>query len=393
MTAAEISSASDSDVLLIERSTQNRRLPKAAALAAVAVGAVVVAVWAFGGSAATSVSASSLIQQEEMVVVPAFEKCSLATDNCIGTKCCKTTGFKCFMKDAGTAKCMNKCVPGKDGWCSELANTKPVAAYPGQRLFCMAFYTENTGSTKENFELSLLRTQLFLGASLFGCPKWAVYSDVDTWLTPGPPELRTIKVNDVDNDFHLFKRKKQGTWTNAMMFYQAWKDIRDKGLFENSDYFIKADADAVFLPQRLLDTLKGYKEPAGGIYVENCRKVQYGFFGNLEVVSAAGFNTFLSNLEDCKTKTVDWKGLDPEWKYGPYGEDLFMQKCMDAKGVNKISNFTITTDGACKADLPKSLRKVKGLKWKPDCASTHTVAMHPFKKPYDYFTCLAATQR
>jgi len=392
MTVVDTPSASDSDGIVTGASAQSRRLPKKAALAAVAAVLLVTAVWAFGGSRATSVTENGLIQQEEMTVVPAYEKCSDTKDNCIGTKCCKTTGYKCFMKDAGTAHCLNKCSPGKDGWCSELKNTKPVSAYPGQRLFCMSFYTENTGSTKESHELSLLRTQLFLGASLFGCPKWAVYSDTDTWLTPGPPELRTIKVDDVDGDFHLFKRKKQGTWVNAMMFYQAWKNIREKSLFDNSDYFVKVDADAVFLPQRLLDTLKGYKEPAEGIYVENCRKVQYGFFGNLEIVSATGFNTFLTNLEDCK-KTLDWKGVDPDWKYGPYGEDLFMQKCLDAKGVNKISNFTVTTDGACKSDMPKSLRKVKDLKWKPDCASTKSVTLHPFKKPYDYFTCLAATQR
>jgi len=70
-----------------------------------------------------------------------------------------------------------------------------------------------------------------------------------------------------------------------------------------------------------------------------------------------------------------------------------MQKCMDKVGVSKVSNFTITTNGACKADLPKELQKAKGIKWSPDCASTKSVVLHPFKKPFDYFTCLAATQR
>jgi len=392
MTAADANSASDSDGVLISEAPENRRLPKAAALAAIAAMLLVAAVWAFGGAHATSISQNGLIQQEEIVVVPAFDKCSGKKENCIATKCCKRTGSKCFMKDAGFAKCMPKCTPGQDGWCSELQHTKPVAAYPGQLLFCISFYMEDTGSTKESFDLSLLRTQLFLGASLFGCPKWAVYSDTDTWLTPGPPELRTTKVNDVDGDFHQYKRKKQGTWVNAMMFYQAWKDIRTKSLFDGSDWFVKVDADAVFLPQRLLDTLKGYKVPAEGVYVENCKKVLFGFFGNIEVVSATAFNTFLSNIDDCK-KTLDWKGQDPDWKYGPWGEDLFMQKCLDAKNVAKVSNFTLTSDGACKADRPKALQKVKGLKWKPDCTNTKTVAMHPFKKPFDYFTCLAATQR
>merc|ERR1712050_72809 len=51
-------------------------------------------------------------------------------------------------------------------------------------------------------------------------PKWQVYSDVDTWLSQGPPLLKTTKVDDVDGDFHLFKRKTFGTWVNAMMFSQ-----------------------------------------------------------------------------------------------------------------------------------------------------------------------------
>merc|ERR1712060_668179 len=105
---------------------------------------------------------------------------------------------------------------------------------------------------------------------------------------------------------------------NGMMFYQAWLDIRNKKLTADSDWVVKVDGDAVFLPQRLLDTLKGYKAPAGGVYIENCKKVMFGFFGHLEVVSTDGFNTFLSSLETCKS-TLDWKGLDPDWKYGPYG--------------------------------------------------------------------------
>merc|ERR1711862_725560 len=152
------------------------------------------------------------------------------------------------------------------------------------------------------------------------------------------------------------RRKDTGSHGNGMMFYQAWLDIRNKKLTADSDWVVKVDGDAVFLPQRLLDTLKGYKAPAGGVYIENCKKVMFGFFGHLEVVSTDGFNTFLSSLETCKS-TLDWKGLDPDWKYGPYGEDLFMQKCMDKVGVSKVSNFTITTNGACKADLPKGCRR------------------------------------
>merc|ERR1712083_1226499 len=78
--------------------------------------------------------------------------------------------------------------------------------------------------------------------------------------SPGPPtRITTIKVDDVDGNFHLFKRKKTKTWVNAMMFYQAWKNIRDNNLAAGSDWVVKVDADAVFLPARLLRTVEGYK--------------------------------------------------------------------------------------------------------------------------------------
>jgi len=345
-----------------------------------------------GVAPAGNAGESQAMVKEEMVVVPAYEKCSKDTESCISTKCCKTTGYKCFMKDNNFAKCMLECVPGKDGWCSELVNTKPVASYPGLRFFCFAFYTADMGTTKPNYELSLIRTQLFLGASIFGCPKWAVYSDVDTWLSPGPPLLKTTKVYDVDGEFHILRRKDTGSYANTAMHYQAWLDIRNHKLASGSDWVIKSDIDAVFLPQRLLDTLKGYKVPSGGVYIENCKKVMFGFFGHLEVVSSEAFSAFLSSLESCKS-SLDWKGQDPDWKYGPWGEDLFMQRCMDKIGVSKVSNFTLTTNGACKADLPKELQHAKGLKWKPDCTSTKTISLHPFKKTDEYFQCLAATQR
>merc|ERR1711972_197702 len=132
-----------------------------------------------------------------------------------------------------------------------------------------------------------------------GCPKWAVYSDVDTWLSPGPPLLKTTKVYDVDGEFHILRRKDTGSYANTATHYQAWLDIRNHKLASGSDWVIKSDIDAVFLPQRLLDSLKGYKVPSGGVYIEYCKS------------------------------SLDWKGQDPDWKFGPWGEDLFMQRCMD----------------------------------------------------------------
>merc|ERR1711936_545614 len=38
----------------------------------------------------------------------------------------------------------------------------------------------------------------------------------------------------------------------------------------------------------------------------------------------------------------DTEPCKAEWKYGPWGEDLFMQKCMDDAEVQKKLDFTLT---------------------------------------------------
>merc|ERR1711870_193423 len=122
--------------------------------------------------------------------------------------------------------------------------------------FCWAFYTADTGSTKKSYELELLRTQLFLGASIFGCEEYRVYSDVDTWISPG--KINTIKVDDVEGNFHFAKRKRVGKWVNSNMFLQAWRKM-------------KVDIDAVFLPIRLRQYLGQVEVTDNGIYLETCK--------------------------------------------------------------------------------------------------------------------------
>merc|ERR1712003_305052 len=83
------------------------------------------------------------------------------------------------------------------------------------------------------------------------------------------------------------------------------------GLWANHDWTVKVDADAVFLPMRLRTKLSSHKVTSSGIYLENCKYVNYGFLGNLEVISHQGFSTFLANIEDC-TKALNWKGKEKD---------------------------------------------------------------------------------
>merc|ERR1712129_545057 len=147
----------------------------------------------------------------------------------------------------------------------------------------------------------------------------------------------------------------------------------------------------VFVPARLKKSLEDTYEPQGGSYYVNCPHVDFGFFGNLELFSKTAFTTLLDHIDDCKADvdTINWKVGIKDCKYGPMGEDLFAQTCLDSVGVRRKEAFDITTDGACPADRPKEERKNK--KWKPNCAWAATPAMHPFKKTEEWIQCYQAT--
>ena len=63
----------------------------------------------------------------------------------------------------------------------------------------------------------------------------------------------TIKVEDVEGDFHFAKRKNMGTWINTGMYKQIWKASAQKGDYAAYDLTVKADADAVFFPKKLVE--------------------------------------------------------------------------------------------------------------------------------------------
>ena len=147
-----------------------------------------------------------------------------------------------------------------------------------------------------------------------------------------------------------------------------------------------------FSPYRLLWKLATQKVTAGGVYLENCKYVDYGYFGNLEVFSHDAFSTLVANADACKSDpAIPWKVGVEGGKYGPMGEDLFAQQCMDKHGVSKVEAFDISMDGACPADRPEAQKDNK--KYIPTCKGTTAPAIHPFKKPEAYQKCLEESQR
>jgi len=328
-----------------------------------------------------------------IAVIPPREECAKVGVNCLAQKCCKTTGMGCYQVHAGYAKCMKSCTPGQDGDCllhgHSMPSKRSAVTQTANTLFCFVFYTADTGSTKPSFELDLVRTQLFLGAGIFGCEDWKVYSDVETWISPAPKLINTIKVDDVEGNFHFEKRKKSGTWVNSNMFIQTWKMIKDEGAWAKWDWTVKADIDAIIIPMRLRSYLEKVEVTDNGIYLENCKYVNYGFFGSLAVISHDAAATYMANLDDCKS-ALNYMGHEKVTGNQAWGEDLFQQRCMDLHGVDKVAAYDINTDASCAAWRPEGEKK--NGKWKPNCALVKTPGIHHFKKPEDYFECLKATQ-
>jgi len=334
---------------------------------------------------------SGLQSKEERVhIVPSFWACSKAGDNCNATGCCQVSGHKCFTKGEGMAQCNKTCRVGEKGFTCNIINphSVPVATPLGQNLYCFSVYTENIGNpSKVNHELELLNIVAAQGAGIFACEQWDVFSDVSVPIDANG--YVTIRVEDTFGEFHQLKRKDSGTWVNWGLFYQVWVKLRDVGKWKGADYVIKVDADAVFLPQRLRTWLSSQPgDSPHGLYYENCPNVQYGFFGHLEIMTKTAVKVLTKHLEECHKAFAPCANQGCDWKYGAWGEDVFIQRCMDHHYVDKVEAFDVATDGACQADRPKGEEKNK--KWYPtDCSQLTTATAHPLKKPAAFKKCLA----
>jgi len=375
----------------IELNAQPRGLTRKVVGAAAAAALFGTGAWVgnhFAARGQVVAHAGEVQQFTQIIAKPKRGQCSSTKENCLETGCCNIVGYTCFQTKQDMGKCLKNCTPSASQLCTQPQFVMdPVlqdAVYKPSSLYCFSVYTKNTGSTKPTYELDIIREQYARKISIFACEQSDVFSDVDVEVGPG---LRTIKVDDVEGDFQFAKRKSTGAWINTGMFTQIWKKAQKH---QSVEWVMKVDADAVFIPNRLRPWLSGQLVPDSGIYLENCKFVEYGYFGNLEVFSKAAFLTLLASIDECKASPeINWKLGVHEGKYGPMGEDLFAQTCLDMKGVRRVEAFDITTDGACPADRPQDQKENK--KWKPNCAETATAAMHPFKKKDEWFQCWEAT--
>jgi len=364
--------------------------------AAVAVGAVLLLAPAavhFSRQTTQTASLADAVAEYNLDLVPKRGDCATDTQNCISNKCCAKSGAKCFRKNAGFAQCSMKC-PGGAWDCFEEKATwanKPTVRHLDASLFCFTVYVKNKGDgLVNNNDLPILQKAFQYQEHIFSCNDWEVFSDVPAQISTDRGYWSTV-VSDPDGTFKsLYRKDKPDHYLNTPLFIQVWKALAQQNRWSRQSFTVKVDPATIFFPAKLRTYLAPKTdETDNGFYFQNCASVQQGFFGNLEVVSKQAMATFLARADSCTASC--WKeqseGCKKEWKFGPWGEDLFMQNCMDKHGVGKVDGFDSTTSGTCPASRPKAQKK--NASFVPDCPSTYSLpAIHPFRKPAAYFKCL-----
>jgi len=339
------------------------------------------------------------VQIDAEVFKPKLDSCVATTQNCFTAKCCKTTGFSCFQTGPTAGKCAAACPPG--GACTQLVPFyKQQSAWTaGDSMYCYMFYQVQRGATTKLAdnpkELEIIKYQKANGYGVFGCDAYKVFSDkkVDIGGIFTSPVL-------ISPDFTKYTRQdKPDHYLNTPLFMDMWKQIKADNKYSLYAWTIKADASTVFVPAALKKRLSVYPETSTGVYLETCNKVLQGYFGNLEVTSKAGMKRFLEQFESYynnggKCWRWDTEACKKQWKYGPWGEDLYMQKCMDDAAVQKKEDYTLTDTGTCPGMRPKADKKNSS--YVPSCTDAGAkkfIAIHPMRNLAAWKSCYSAMTR
>lgn len=224
-----------------------------------------------------------------------------------------------------------------------------TTVFIGPSLFCFSLMLP------WGYEPQLLQMQITERRSIFACDEFAVYSNKVM-------NLSVVRTRVVDTNLHCKIGGAFGTALNTPIFIEVWRQLIRDGRYQFHDWTVKADPDAVFIPDRLRLILRVDKDislDGKGEFVCNCK---FGLHGPLEVVSRRAIDTYAAGWKTCKQ---------------PPQEDVYLQQCLLHLEVKQVDHFKLLAEDHCESK-----------DW-ATCQSQH-VAFHPFKSVPAYLKCLAS---
>jgi hypothetical protein len=305
------------------------------------------------------------------------ERCSRdGVEDCSETQCCLSVGSQCYVKawnadgsKSEWAVCKESCTPGPDPddnnetWtCDTLGSRSYGLAVKGwPSLFC--FLVMRVGG----YELPLVKAQWDARSGIFNCDGFVVFAD-EVIDIANQPVLQTPDV--------AVGVSRDGTAGNTELFMAIWDMLFEDGRVWLHDWTIKADPDAVVLPDRLRTHLAphtGLGEHDGKLYIVNCNAWPSSsdfpmLYGAVEVFSNKAMETYARHVWKCKE----------ELPWADWGEDFFLTRCMDQIGVGRLLDFSLVGDNLCQGP---------GQGGAGDCDSAERAAFHPFKNFDDWMRC------
>lgn len=278
--------------------------------------------------------------------------CAKDNGNCTASLCCRTPTFQCYQKDDSWAACLRGCAKGvhdfdvdNRSWsCAELGPRTPRKwRYPS--LYCLSV------TMIYSYEGDIMRGQVSTdgGAGIFACEQYDVFSsDGGVFLGDGPNGA--VWSNHFDNA--VVGVSVDGTSANTRLFWNVWEAVRVVGRYKNTDWTVKADPDAVLIPDRLREHLS--EHTGRPTFIVTCTKpgMTPMMFGAVEAISNGGMDKFFDGRDACQAFPID------EW-----GEDRWLGACLDMLGAPGEEDFSMVSDGVCGG---------------VDCGSG-AAAFHPFK--------------
>jgi hypothetical protein len=236
-----------------------------------------------------------------------------------------------------------------------------VCRTPGS-VYCFALVTPYTAEPR------LLAAQYLLNVGVFQCDGWDIISNVsaEVLLRGHWEAIDGVKDNFGVIDAKLFVKQVRGPpgfdpsspqtlqgsgqflhnsakhLANTPVFQKVWDKVFELGRWQDYEWTIKLDVDAVPLPLRLHNYLrhrpyrtlhwdpkvKGEKLPYKAEYLYNARHDMYRNFlhGPAEAVSLGAMKIFARGHARCKKKIPAMS----------FGEDFYLNKCLELLGIPAV---------------------------------------------------------